>query len=105
MSGRRRNEYRHIAVQLRQAAIKSGQLPLAVSRELREVGIRYLSVADHTADLDVGERDSVRPELVAVRILDCADDFPSSRRGLTRPDQEPNKTPLCDRARRKSCAG
>ena len=104
-SGCRRNEYRDIAVQVRQAAIESGQLPFAASCELSEVGIRHLSVTDHTTDLDVGERDTVRPELVTVRTFDRADDIPSDCRGLPRPDQETNKTPLRDRARCKCSTG
>lgn len=104
-SGCRGNEYRDIAVQVRQAAIESRQLPFAASCELSKVGICYLSVTDHTTDLYIGERGTVRPELVVVRTLDCADDIPRSCRGLPRPDQETNKTSLRDRARRKSCAG
>ena len=99
------NEYRDVAVQVRQAAIESRQLPLAASCELSKVGICYLSVTDHTANPYISERDTVGPELVAVRTLDCADDIPRSCRGLPRPQQESNKTPLCDRARRKLRVG
>jgi len=104
-SGCRGNEHRDIAVQVRQAAIESRQLPFAASCELSKVGICHLSVTDHTTDLYIGERDAVRPELVAVRTLDCADDIPRSCRGLPGPDQETNKTSLRHRARRKPCVG
>jgi hypothetical protein len=104
-SGCRGNEYRDVAVQVRQAAIESRQLPFAASCELSKVGICYLSVTDHTSDLYIGERDTVGPELVAIRTLDYFDDIARSCRGLPHPHQESNKTSLCDRARRKSCVG
>ena len=100
-----RNKYRDVAVQVRQAAIESRQLPFAASCELSKVGICYLSVTDHTANPYISERDTVGPELVAVRTLDCTDDIARSCRGLPRPQQESNKTSLCDRARRKSSVG
>jgi hypothetical protein len=56
-------------VQVRQTAIESRQLPFAASCELSKVGICYLSVTDHATDLYIGERDTVGPELVAVRTL------------------------------------
>ena len=65
-SGCRGNEYRNIAVQVRQAAIESRQLPFAASCELCKIGVCYLPVTDHTADLHIGERDTVGPELVLV---------------------------------------
>jgi len=92
-------------VQVRQTAIESRQLPFAASCQLSKVGICHLSVTDHTTDLYIGERDAVGPELVAIRALDRTDDIPRSCRGLPRPDQESNKTALCDRARRKCCVG
>lgn len=104
-SGCRGYEYRDVAVQVRQTAIECRQLPFAASCELSKVSICYLSVTDHTTDLYIGERDTVGPELVAVRTLDCTDDIPRSCRGLPRPHQESNKTSLCDWARRKSCVG
>jgi hypothetical protein len=104
-SGCRGNEYRDIAVQVCQTAIERRQLPFAASCELSKVSIGHLSVTDHTTDLYIGERDAVRPELVTVCTFDRADDIPSNYRGLTRPHQETNKTPLCDRARCKCSTG
>jgi hypothetical protein len=77
---------------VRQAAIESCQLTFAASCELSKVGICYLSVTDHTTDLYIGERHTVGPELVVVRLLDCADDLARGCRGLPRPQQESNKT-------------
>ena len=94
------NEYR-----VRKAAVESRQLPFAASYELSKMGICHLSVTDHTASRYISERDTVRPELVAVSTLDCSDDISRGCRGLPRPQQESNKAPLCDRARRKSCVG
>ena len=47
-------------MEVRQAAIETWPLPFAASCELSEVGICHLSVTDHTTDLYIGERDSVR---------------------------------------------
>ena len=102
---RRGNEYSDIAVQVRQPTIESRQLPFAASGELGKVSICHLPVPDHTLDLDLGERDTVGPELVVASALDCPDDISCIRRGLPHPHQESNKTSLCDRARRKLCAG
>jgi len=73
-------------VQVRQATIESRQLPVASSRELSKVGIRHLPVTDHTAKLQISERDTVRlPELMVVSSLDCADDSLRSHRRLAGP--------------------
>jgi len=67
-------------VQVRQATIESRQLAVASSCELSKVGIGHLPVTDHAIKLHISERDTVRPELVAVSTLDCADDILRSHR-------------------------
>jgi len=104
-SGQCGNQYSDVAVQVRQAAIESRQLAVASSCELSKVGIRHLPVTDHTIKLHISERDTVRPELVALSTLDCADDILRSHRRLAGPQQESNETSLCDWTRRKSCIG
>ena len=43
-----RNEHRNVAVQVRQAAVQSRQLPVAAACELSKVGIGHLSVTDYS---------------------------------------------------------
>ena len=86
-------------MEVRQATVESRQLPVATSRELREVGIGHLPMTDNTADLDISERDAVGPELVASHPLECADDITRGRGELAAPEKESNETSLGNRAR------
>jgi hypothetical protein len=61
-------------VQVRQAAIESRQLAVAASCKLPKVRIGHLSMTDDASKLHIGERHTVRTELVAIRTVDCADD-------------------------------
>jgi len=87
-------------VQVCKAAIESCQLPAAASRELCQVGVGNLPVTHHTLELDLGESDTVGPELVAACALQRADGVPRSGDGLAGPKEESDKTSLCDWARR-----
>jgi hypothetical protein len=79
-SGRCRNQYRDVIVQVRQTAIEGRQMPLAASGELSKVGVRHLSMTDHTRNVHLSERLAVGPELVALRAFNRGDDISSSRR-------------------------
>ena len=79
-SGRCRNQYRDVIVQVRQTAIEGRQMPVAASGELSKVGVRHLSMTDHTRNVHLSERLAVRPELVALRAVNRGDDIPCSRR-------------------------
>lgn len=78
-------------------------MPVAVSCELSEVGIRHLPMPHDSPDFYVGERQIVGPELVPRRILDSADDLSGCGRGSTRPQQESDKTALGEGARGEFC--
>ena len=104
-SGHCGNQYGNVVVQVRQVAIESRQLAVAASCELSTVSIGHLSTADDTSKLHIGERHTVRPEVVTIRTLDCTDDIARSHRQLLGLQQESNKTSLRDWARRKSCIG
>ena len=104
-SGHCGNQYSDVGVQVRQGAIESRQLAVAASCELGKVGIGHLSMADDTSKLHISERHTVRPELVAFRTLDCADDIARGRCRLPGPQQESNETSLRDRAGRKCGVG
>ena len=51
----RGNEHGDVAVQVRETTIECRQLAFAAARELSKVGIRYLSMTDHTFDVHIGE--------------------------------------------------
>jgi hypothetical protein len=70
-----------------------------------QVSIGHLSTADDASKVHIGERHTARPEVAAIRTVDCTDDIARSHRRLLGLQQESNKTSLRDWARRKSCIG
>jgi hypothetical protein len=55
-------------------------MPLAAPGELSKVGVRHLSMTDHTRNVHLSERLAVGPELVALRAFNRGDDISCSRR-------------------------
>jgi hypothetical protein len=68
------------------------------SRELCQVGVGYLAVADDSLGWHVGVRDIVSPEFVP-RVGGGVIEYRACRRGrLAFPDEQPHQATLSDRA-------
>jgi hypothetical protein len=59
------DQFHDIPVESGQAAIEAGQLRVMRSRQVDEIRVRYLSMADHATERHITVLDAVRPELVA----------------------------------------
>jgi len=78
------------------AIIERRQFTGVMPGKLCEVRISHLPVTDDATQSHIGERDTVRPEFVALGAADRADDMLCSSSRLTGPQQESGEAALSD---------
>ncbi len=76
----------HVVLQLGQCLVERGEPGPSCSRELRQVGVSYLAVADDSLGWHVGVRDIVGPEFVPRIGRGAAEDRPCRRGRLALSD-------------------
>src|SRR6202453_2772679 len=96
-----RNEVGHVVVQLGHGLVEGGEPRSVRSRELGQVGVRYLAMADDPRNGNIGVRDVIGPEFVPRVGGGLVKD--RSRRGrlLALADEQAHQAALGDRAGRE----
>jgi hypothetical protein len=95
------DELDYVVVQLGHCLVECGEPGCACSRELCQVGVGYLAVADDSPGWHFGVRDIVSPEFVP-RVGGGAVEDRACRNGRQAfPDEQPHQAALSDRACRE----
>lgn len=92
------HQFCNVAVELREPTVESSESTVVHSSQLRQIRIGHLSMTNNTGEVDIVERDAVRPEFVPLIRSDPVDELSCRTRSLPFPQQQAYQAALRHRA-------